>query len=320
MTAFRFAIMGAGGIAGKFCHAVSILNDCEVCAVSSKNRNRAEAFAGKFGIRKYYDSYEEMLEVEKPDCVYIAVTTNDHYRLSLLCVEKKVPVVCEKAMFQNTREAAEVFGMAKENGVFVMEAMWSRFLPAVRKVKEWVLGGRIGTIEISQFSIGFKAPKEKDNRYFSPALGGGAAKDITVYAYELTTFILNQEIEKMDVTAAWSDTGVDVNNHISITFDHALADLTASFMVNLEEKMVIYGENGKIVMPKPHFASECFLYDEKGELVEHFVDGETQNGFTYEIEEAVRCIREGSLESRVIPWKDTMACARLFDRIEETKG
>ena len=124
----------------------------------------------------------------------------------------------------------------------------------------------------------------------------------------------------MDVTAAWSDTGVDVNNHISITFDHALADLTASFMVNLEEKMVIYGENGKIVMPRPHFASECFLYDEKGEPVEHFVDGETQNGFTYEIEEAVRCIREGSLESRVIPWEDTMACARLFDRIEETKG
>lgn len=278
MTAFRFAIMGAGGIAGKFCHAVSILNDCEVCAVSSKNRNRAEAFAGKFGIRKYYDSYEEMLEVEKPDCVYIAVTTNDHYRLSLLCVEKKVPVVCEKAMFQNTREAAEVFGMAKENGVFVMEAMWSRFLPAVRKVKEWVLGGRIGTIEISQFSIGFKAPKEKDNRYFSPALGGGAAKDITVYAYELTTFILNQEIEKMDVTAAWSDTGVDVNNHISITFDHALADLTASFMVNLEEKMVIYGENGKIVMPKPHFASECFLYDEKGNWWSILLTGKHKTG------------------------------------------
>lgn len=319
MNTFRFAIMGAGGIANKFCGAVSLLEDCEVCAVASKSRERASAFALKNGIKSYYDDYEDMLEREKPDGVYIAVTTNDHCRLSLLCVKHRIPVLCEKAMFQNSAEALEVYGAAEKNGIFVMEAMWSRFLPAIRKAKEWVLQERIGIPQIVQFSIGFAAPPDKDNRYFSPALGGGAAKDLTVYAYEITTFVLEQEMKKMDVSATWSDTGVDVNDHISIEFSHTLADLTASFMTKMEERMVIYGGSGKIIVPTPHFASECFLYDEKGELTECFADRETQNGFTYEIEETIRCIREGKKESRVVPWKDTMDCARLFDRIEETK-
>lgn len=319
MGTFRFAILGAGGIAGKFCDAVSLLKDCEVCAVASKSRERAETFATKHGIKNFYDSYEKMLEAEKPDCAYIAVTPNDHGRLSLLCISHKVPVLCEKAMFMNSREAVEVFGAARENGVFVMEALWSRFLPAIRKAQSWLLDGKVGMPEISQFSIGFVAPEGKDNRYFNPELGGGVARDITVYAYELTTFLLGQDIRKMDVSATWGDTGVDVNNHISIEFEHTLADLMVSFVTQMEERMVIYGRQGKIVVPYPHYASECFLYGEKGELAEHFVDQGTQNGFTYEIEEAIGCIKKGKLESEVVPWKDTLACAKLFDQIDESR-
>lgn len=319
MGNFRFAILGAGGIAEKFCNAAALITDCEVCAVASKSRERAQAFAQKNKIAAYYDSYELLLETEKPDCAYIAVTANDHYRLTMLCIEHGVPVLCEKAMFQSSKEAKEVFGAAKKNQVFVMEALWSRFLPAVRKVKAWVEEGTIGIPQISQFSIGFIAPEEKENRYYNPALGGGAAKDITVYAYELTEYILNQGIRNMAVSATWSDTGVDINNHISIEFDYTLADLTASFAAKLEEKMVIYGKLGKIVLPSPHFASECYLYQAEGELSEHFIDQETTNGFTYEIEETIRCIREGKLESDIVPWKATAACAELFDRINETR-
>ena len=240
MSNFRFGIMGAAKIANKFCEAVSLLDNCEVCAISSKSYDRAKDFATKHGINKYYDSYIEMLDNEKPDCVYIAVTNNDHYRLTMMCVDRGIPVLCEKAMFQNSDEAQKVFEVAARNKVFVMEAMWSRFLPAVNKAKMWIDKGEIGVPEISQFSIGFKAVEDNSNRFFNPLLGGGAAKDITVYAYEITTYLIEQEIKNMNVSATWSDSGVDANNHISIEFEHTLADLAASIMTSIDDKMIIY--------------------------------------------------------------------------------
>lgn len=323
MSTFRFGILGAGKIAVKFCQAANLIPDCEICAVASKSKERAENLVRTGGLTwkseapRAYGSYEEMLDTEKPDCAYIAVTPNDHCRLALLCIERGIPVLCEKAMFQDSREAEEAYAAAAAKGVFVMEAMWSRFLPAVKKVREWVEEGRIGIPEISQISIGFIAPEGNENRYLNPLLGGGAAKDITVYAYEITTWILNQEIKKMDVSATKGESGVDINNHISIQFTHTLADLTTSFAANLESRMVLYGKKGKILLPTPHHSFECFLYNEKGELTEHFTDRDTVNGFTYEMEEAIRCIRAGKTESPVIPWKDTLECARLFDRIQE---
>lgn len=319
MSTFRFAVLGAGKIAYKFCQAAELLEDCSVCAVASKSAERARAFAQENGLDHFYDSYERMLEEEKPDGAYIAVTTNDHFRLTMLCLEHGVPVLCEKAMFQDSEEADQAFKAAAQKQLFVMEAMWSRFLPAVKKAKEWVEEGKIGLPEISRFSIGFAAPEGNDNRYYSPALGGGAAKDITVYAYEITTFVLDQEIRKLAVSATWSESGVDINNHVCIEFEHTLAELTSSFAVRMEERMVIYGKKGKIVLPCPHYASECLLYDTQGNLTEHFVDQDTRNGFTYQIEEMMRCIREGRTQSPVIPWTDTAACAALFDRILETK-
>lgn len=319
MSNFRFGIMGAGKIANDFCDAVKLIDNCEVCAISSKSYERAKSFATKHGINKYYDSYIEMLEAEKPDCVYIAVTPDDHYRLAMMCVERNIPVLCEKAMFQNSDEARTVFEAAAKNQVFVMEAMWSRFLPAVNKAKSWIAKGEIGIPEISQFSIGFAAPEDKNNRYFNPLLGGGAAKDITVYAYEITTYLIEQKIKNMTVSAVWGDSGVDVNNHITIDFEHTLADLMASFMTSIDDKMIIYGKHGKIVIPNPHYASECFLYDGSGNIREHFEDKETAHGFTYEIREVMRCIESGENESSVVPWRVTTECSELFDKILETK-
>lgn len=320
MSPFRYAILGAAKIGAKFCQAASMIADCEVCAVASKSLERAEEFAEKNGIPKAYSSYEELLDREKPDCAYIAVTPHDHYRLSRMCVEQGIPVLCEKAMFINSAEAESLYALAREKGVFVMEAMWSRFLPTIKKVKQWLAEDRIGIPEISQLSIGFAAPEGADNRYLNPRLGGGAARDITVYAYEITTYVLEQKIRRMEVSATRGETGVDINNHISIDFDYTLADLATSFATKMNAGMVLYGRKGKIVCPTPHHSSECFLYDGAGELVEHFVDQEAKNGFVYELEEAIRCIRQGLLESPVIPWQDTLDCARLFDRIDQCCG
>ena len=319
MKTFRFAILGAAKIGNKFCSAVSCIPDCEVAAVASKSLDRAQQFAQRYGIARFYDSYEEMLDKEKPDCAYIAVTQNDHYRLTMMCLERRIPVLCEKAIFQNSAEAEKAFQKAKEQNVFVMEAMWSRFLPTIRKVREWVQDGRIGTVAFAQCDIGFLAPYAPDNRYFSPALGGGAAMDVTVYTYEITTYVLNQAIRKVTAAASWSDTGVDESNHVSIRFDHTLASLMTSFVTNMDDQLVLYGSTGKIVAPRPHCGNECTLYASDGTVIEHFVDTQTQNGFVYELQEVMRCIREGLMESPVVPHKDTLDCARLFDMINETR-
>lgn len=319
MKNFRFAIMGAGNIANKFCDAVKRMGDCEVAAVASKSMERAQGFAEKNGIKAAYDSYEKMLAEEKPDCVYIAVTQDAHYALCMLCLDYKTPVLCEKAMFLNSAQAEEVLTRAEKEKVFVMEAMWSRFLPAIKMAKQWMDEGKIGTPSFIDTAIGFLAPVDKDNRYYSPKLGGGASYDITVYAYELTTFMIEQPVEDVQVSAVWSDTGVDISDQVTLRFPGILASLRTSFAAGLHERMVIYGNEGKIVIPHPHFAEEVFLYDKNNELVMRFQDTVTENGFLYEIEEVANCIRDGRTESPVVPHSLTRECAKLFDRILETR-
>lgn len=320
MEKFRFAIMGAGLIANKFCDAVKKLENCEIVAVSSKSMERASRLALQNDILQAYDSYERMLEQEHPDCVYIAVTSNAHYDLCMLCLDYKVPVLCEKAMFLNSTEAKTVFERSRQLQVFVMEAMWSRFLPNVRIVKKWLEEGRIGIPSYAEMTIGFRAARDPSNRYYNMALGGGAAFDITVYAYEITTYLLEEPIEEIQVNAVWADTGVDLTDHITLRFPHMLASLNTSFAADLEDRLVIYGDKGKIVLPNPHHGSEAFLcLGNQGEITEHFRDEETQNGFVYEIREAMECIRTGRTESAVVPHSLTVACSELFDMIMALK-
>lgn len=315
MREFRFGIMGAGNIANKFCDAVEQIEGCRVAAVASKSRERAAAFAEKHGIASFYDSYETMLKTCELDAVYIAATSDAHYALSMLCLDHRVPVLCEKAMFLNGREAEEVMKRAEELQVFVMEAMWSRFLPANRAVREWIRQKRIGELVHIDAKIGFYAPRDFSNRYFSSALGGGAAFDLTVYTYELTTFFAEQERKEVHTAAVWGGDYVDVTDQVQIRFAYATASMTTTFLTNLKSGIEIYCEEGRIWIPRAHFASEAFLYNKEGELIEHYQDRETENGFVYEIREVIECVTHGKIESDVVPHKDTLECARIFDQI-----
>ena len=317
---FRFVILGAAKIGVKFCDAVKLTEGAVVTAVASKSAERAAAFAKANHVEHAYDSYEEMLIKEKPDCAYIAVTPNDHARLTRMCIDHGIPVLCEKAMFVTRQEAEETFAYAREKNVFCMEAMWSRFLPANIQARDWIVQGKIGVPKLSRFGIGFPAPPDNTNRFLSSALAGGCTTDITVYAWELTTFYLGKDYRDIRVSALKGGDNVDVVNQITLEYENTLAALSCSFVTKIDEEMVIYGTKGTIRIPRPNFAQECFLYDLNGELVGHFIDEQTVNGFTWEIAEAMRCVREGILESPVIPWEDTLDCAGVFDLVRKSIG
>lgn len=316
---FRFAIMGAGHIANKFCDAVRRIDGAEVVAVASKT-GRAKEFAEKNGIPEYFGDYSEMLEKVKPDCVYVAATSNAHYELSKLCIEAGVPVLCEKAMFLNSADAREVFALAEEKGVFAMEAMWSRFLPAVVKAREWIHSGRIGEPIYATSAIGFKAEENPNNRYYSKALGGGAAFDLTVYDYEILTFLIDRPASVVSAHAVKTSDGVDLTDHILLNFKKdgcrdCLAVCESTLLAKLDEKIVIFGSEGKLELPRPHFATDCYLYNANFELIDSFKDAVTENGFVYETEEVIRCVKAGKTQSETIPHWLTIDCAGMFDEL-----
>jgi predicted dehydrogenase len=319
-TLFSFGIMGAGNIVGKFCDAVNRIPNCVVAAVSSKSMERAQTCARQNHIPAAYDSYEEMLQKERLDAVYIATTPNYHCEQILLCLEHRIPVLCEKAMVLNRREAERVFGKARETNTFVMEAMWSRFLPTLNKAKEWMNRDEIGSLQFAQIAIGFAAPEDPQNRYYNFALGGGAAFDITVYGYEILTYLVDEPVRELHPQTIWAKTGVDKNCTVSVRFSHCLGLITVSLATScLEEQAALIGTKGKIILPHCHYGQDAFLYDNEGRLKEHFTDN-TPNGFVFEIEEVMRCVQTGKIESRIAPHQMTLDCASVFDQIYQDRN
>lgn len=313
MNQFRFGIIGAGKIGNKFCDAVKRVEGAEVVSVSSKDRDRAKAFAEKNRIPNYYDSYDEMLSRDDIDAVYIATTHNFHYENLLACISHGKHALCEKSMVLTAEQARTVFGLAATHDVFVMEAMWSRFLPSIRKARRWVSEGKIGTVSVASAAIGWPAEYNPDGRMFNPDLAGGALYDLGVYAVELTSWLVGKPVLSASSKLLFADTGVDKADVITLVFDDCLASLQCSICSKMNEKACLYGSKGYIELPTFHYGREYSLYDENSRLVEEFKDT-TENGFVYEIEEVIRCIRAGKLESDVVPHRDTIRCAEILEQ------
>ncbi|HEX3038077.1 MAG TPA: Gfo/Idh/MocA family oxidoreductase [Oscillospiraceae bacterium] len=313
MSSFHFGIIGAADIANKFCDAVNQVENAEVVAVSSKSLERAKAFAEKNHVPSYYDSYDEMLSRDDIDAVYIATTHNFHYDNMLSCIEHGKHILCEKSMVLTKKDAETVFARAKDKNIFVMEAMWSRFLPSIQKARQWVEEKRIGELNLASAEFAFVAGKDPKNRMYNPDLAGGAMYDLGVYDIEIMTYLINKEIRQVNSTLLFADTGVDKTDNITLKFDDCIANLQCSICTKAEEVAYLFGDKGYIKISAFSKGGTCTLYNLEGKVVEEF-GKQPANGFIYEVEEVVRCVRAGKLESEVIPHKDTILCASIFDQ------
>lgn len=311
MRQFTFGIIGAGGIARQFCDAVRRIEGAEVIAVASKSMERAEAFAEREMIPTVFENYEEMLKHARPDAVYIATTHNFHADNIRLCLSYGIPVLCEKPMVLNSADAKELFALAKEKNVLLMEAMWSRYLPHIQKAKEWIQSGKIGTLRLANCVVGFYGERNPHNRVFSKDLAGGALYDIGVYTIELMTYLIGQKLNEAQVMTQLTSTGVDGSNVISMRFETCTAALQSTVMASPMQHLTINGENGYIFIPNSNVGHEAFLY-QNGKLSEHF-EQNYPNGFVWEIEDFISCVKAGKLESDTVPCADTVECAAIFD-------
>ena len=316
MSKLRFGIMGAGGIAGHFVRATRLADTAEVVAVASKSIERAEKFAKENNIASFC-SYDELLARNDIDAVYVATTHNFHYENIKACLENSKHVLCEKAMVLTEKDAAELFALAENKGLFLMEAMWTRFLPSMQKAKKWITDGKIGKIQNISGVIGFKGKDDINFRLLNPDLAGGALYDIGVYVIEVASFLAGEKI--VDVCGKVrrdKRTGVDNNVSFVVEFESFDACLQCMITANPKEYMIINGDKGYIEIPRSHVGNECFLFDNERNLVKHFkeefVGG---NGFVYEIEEVAKYIRKGKTQSDTMPAKATIECARVFEKL-----
>lgn len=311
---YHFGIIGAGNIAHKFIEAVRMTKNADVTAVASKSLERARDWAKKEGLSRYYDSYETLLADPDIDIIYIATLSNAHYDNIKACLEAGKHVICEKPMTQTASQAQEVITLAREKQLFLMEGMWSRFLPKSLRVRRWIQEGRIGELHLMQANIGWKADKTYNKRLFYPELGGGSLYDIGIYPMELLPYYADQKITQMQFLKKDYSTGVDDIVSLNLQLERCIANIQCSFTTKMPEDAYLYGSDGYIHIPKIHFGNRARLYDLEDRLVEDFHEG-LDNGFYYEVCEVISCIEKGQTESSICPLNMTYDNAKLFDHV-----
>jgi predicted dehydrogenase len=309
----KFGILGCGGIAHRFAAALELSESGELYAAAARDVTRAQEFIGRFGGQKAYGSYLDLILDPDVEIVYISLVHSVHYEAAKLCVEHGKPVICEKPFFISEKEAIALSELAREKGVLVMEAMWTRCLPAVRKAKEWAQCGAIGEVKLIDAAFCFNFPFDPNHRLYNPETAGGALLDAGVYPYEFITGILGEAPLEIKAVARKAPNGVDEGVVMALSFKSgALATAVTSVGVKTSETAHIYGTKGSIKVYRFLRSRKCELLDEDDQVIDSLTDDQ-QEGFVYEIEHMADLYRRGETESPLIPLKDTIDFARAAD-------
>jgi predicted dehydrogenase len=295
----RWAILGAGQIANQFASDIKSVENADLVAVASRDPERAKVFANRYGI-PYAFTYDELYRSNLVDAVYVATTHNFHYEQSLACMQHGKAVLCEKPITINDTEFKKLAVFANEKQVFLMEAIWTYFLPALKKAKEWIAEGRIGSINIIQADFSFLAEYNPLSRLFNPMMAGGALLDVGIYPIAFSLYFMNRKPDNMKVSAIFGDTKVDEFIGMIFNYGDVSALLFSSLRFNSLNKGIITGDKGSIEIPDFYKAVSAQLYDADHQLVDSYTDHRTTLGYNYEIQEVTDCILNGSRESKIV--------------------
>ena len=320
MTKYNWGIIGAGNIAGKFAEDLKLLPQARLKAVSSRSADRASAFAKKYKIPEWYDSWDAIAADPDLDIVYVATHHPFHFQNTRSCLEAGKAVICEKPITMNRQELDILVRIARENKVFLMEAIWSRFLPSTRKVLEVRKSGELGQLTSVDADFGFRFEFDPEHRLFDPAKGGGSLLDIGIYPVFISQLMAGPP-EKIKATARFAPTGVD--HSCNMIFEHGnevVSSLNCTLLSDAPIEANLLFEHGWIRMESWWLTPGPITIHRKGRKPKRVKFREPGNGYHHEASEVMQCLDRGLTESPSLSLDFSLDLMGTLDAVRKECG
>jgi predicted dehydrogenase len=316
----RWGILATGGIAEKFTEDLRMLPDAEVLAVGSRSLEAAERFAKKYDVPRAYGSWTELAADADVDVVYVATPHSAHYTAALPCIEAGRAVLCEKPLTLDAASSRTLIAAARDTGTFLMEAMWTRCMPAVRRMVELVADGAIGEVTAVHAEFGLAGPFAPEHRLRAVALGGGALLDLGIYPVTLAHLVLGVPAE-IKAMARIGPEGTDENTAMIFGYESgAIAALTCGIVGATTNRGTITGAQGRIELPRSFHNPQRLTLYRVGAEPEVIQAGFGGWGYGVEAAEVHRCLRAGLTESPLVPWDTTVEVMSILDTVRAQIG
>lgn len=315
MKKWGWGIIATGKMSHAFVQDLRTAEHSQIESVFSRTLASANTFAKQYNIPIGVDDIQQLLHNNKVDIVYIANPHPFHKSAILQCLEAGKHVLCEKPLTLNTADSRECIDLAKRKGLFLMEAVWMRFFPAIHKVQSLLADNAIGTPQLFDASFCFNKPFDPNNRLFAPELGGGALLDVGIYPISLATLLFGQPT---DISGQCHKGSTGVDDYVDIHFAHEgdiQSFLRASTRLAAPVTATIVGSEGHIhIHERFHHPSQITL-NRYHSGAEEFHFPYTGNGYQYEIAEIEKCLAQGQLQSHFMSWQDTLNAMSLMDTL-----
>ncbi|MEP4889363.1 MAG: Gfo/Idh/MocA family oxidoreductase [Aliiglaciecola sp.] len=310
----NWGIVGAGRIAEKFCEDMTYVRNGKLAAIAARSADKAQQFADKFHIQYAYAGYQRLFDDPNIDVVYIATTHNFHFEHARAALLAGKSVLCEKPITISTEQCVELQSIAKQQNVFLMEALWTYFLPSIIKAKQWVEEGLIGKIKHIKADFGYRVPYDPVGRMYNPDLAGGCLLDMGIYPLAIAHYFNPVDLTDLTLKAQKAATGVDNDLVILATAGDVTLSLATSFQCRLQNAALIIGEKGYIKIPDFWRAKSCELY-KMDTKIDAFIDTEPCIGYCYEAIAVAEQLLQNKTEHPTAPLSTSLILQQQMERI-----
>ncbi len=317
----RWGILGSGSIAAKFAEALGCVDEADLVAVGSRTNEKANAFGDTYRISRRYGSYQKLADDKDLDIIYVATPHNLHEENTIMCLNAGKGVLCEKPLAVNARQGQAMIDCARSKKCFLMEAMWTRFLPLMDKVRELLADNAIGQPQMLTADFGFRCSNyEEKQRVLDPHLAGGALLDVGIYPLSLSSMVFGKPLH-IHSTAVLGQTGVDEQNAVILAFEQGqLAMIYSAQQIETPHEATIMGTEGMIRLHRSWYSGNKLTLTRQGKSEQFMELPSHDNGFVYEIKAVHRDLREGRLENAIMPLDESLAILQTMDAIRKQWG